>query len=71
MQQTVGFPMAIGSMMILDGKIQKPGMNMPMHIPLDFYFKGLEQLESLSGNSVNPDSYPFPFHLFLHFKNWI
>lgn len=22
--------------------------------------KGLEQLESLSGNSVNPDSYPFP-----------
>jgi saccharopine dehydrogenase-like NADP-dependent oxidoreductase len=43
MQQTVGFPMAIGSMMILDGKIQKPGMTMPMHIPLDFYFSELEK----------------------------
>ncbi len=41
MQQTVGFPMAIGSMMILDGKIQKPGMTMPMHIPLVFYFNEL------------------------------
>ncbi len=41
MQQTVGFPMAIGSMMILDGKLKKPGMTMPMHVPLDFYFSEL------------------------------
>lgn len=41
MQQTVGFPMAIGSMMILDGKIEKPGRTMPMEVPLDFYFEEL------------------------------
>lgn len=38
MQQTVGFPMAIGSMMILDGKIEKRGRTMPMEVPLDLYF---------------------------------
>lgn len=43
MQQSVGFPMAIGSMMILDGKINTPGRTMPMDIPLDFYFNELEK----------------------------
>ncbi|WP_458775832.1 saccharopine dehydrogenase family protein [Desulforhopalus sp. 52FAK] len=43
MQQTVGFPMAIGSMMILDGKIEKPGRTMPMEVPLDDYFNELEK----------------------------
>jgi lysine 6-dehydrogenase len=43
MQQTVGFPMAIGSMMILDGKIEKSGRTMPMEIPLDLYFSELEK----------------------------
>lgn len=41
MQQTVGFPMAIGSMMILDGKIEKSGRTMPMEVPLDLYFDEL------------------------------
>ncbi|GAH12340.1 unnamed protein product, partial [marine sediment metagenome] len=41
MQQTVGFPMAIGSMMILDGKIKKSGRAMPMEVPLDLYFNEL------------------------------
>ena len=41
MQQTVGFPMAIGSMMILDGKIRKSGRTMPMEVPLDLYFNEL------------------------------
>ncbi|MCP3887264.1 MAG: hypothetical protein GY702_00095 [Desulfobulbaceae bacterium] len=41
MQQTVGFPMAIGSMMILGGKIEKSGRTMPMEIPLDLYFNEL------------------------------
>ncbi len=41
MQQTVGFPMAVGSMMILDGRIKNPGMTMPMDVPLDFYFEEL------------------------------
>jgi len=41
MQQTVGFPMAIGSMMILDGKIEKSGRTMPMDVPLDLYFNEL------------------------------
>ncbi len=41
MQQTVGFPMAIGSMMILDGKIKKSGRVMPMQVPLDLYFNEL------------------------------
>ncbi|MFT5727038.1 MAG: lysine 6-dehydrogenase [Desulforhopalus sp.] len=41
MQQTVGFPMAIGSMMILDGKIEKSGRTMPMEVPLDLYFNEL------------------------------
>jgi saccharopine dehydrogenase-like NADP-dependent oxidoreductase len=41
MQQTVGFPMAIGSMMILDGMIEKPGRTMPMQVPLEFYFNEL------------------------------
>ncbi|MGL1933250.1 MAG: saccharopine dehydrogenase NADP-binding domain-containing protein [Desulfotalea sp.] len=41
MQQTVGFPMAIGSMMILDGKINNLGRTMPMEVPLDFYFQEL------------------------------
>jgi len=41
MQQTVGFPMAIGSMMILDGKIGKSGRTMPMEVPLDLYFNEL------------------------------
>jgi lysine 6-dehydrogenase len=43
MQQSVGFPMAIGSMMILDGKIKTPGRTMPMDVPLDFYFSELEK----------------------------
>lgn len=43
MQQTVGFPMAIGSMMILDGKIEKRGRTMPMEVPLDLYFGELEK----------------------------
>ena len=43
MQQSVGFPMAIGSMMILDGKIKTPGRTMPMEVPLDFYFSELEK----------------------------
>ncbi|PHR25905.1 MAG: hypothetical protein COA36_13635 [Desulfotalea sp.] len=43
MQQTVGFPMAIGSMMILDGKIKTPGRTMPMEVPLDFYFGELSK----------------------------
>lgn len=41
MQQTVGFPMAIGSMMILDGKIKKPGRTMPTEVPLEFFFSEL------------------------------
>jgi lysine 6-dehydrogenase len=41
MQQTVGFPMAIGSMMILDGKINNPGRTMPTEVPLDFFFSEL------------------------------
>ncbi len=41
MQQTVGFPMAIGSMMILDGKIKKLGRTMPMEVPLELYFNEL------------------------------
>lgn len=41
MQQTVGFPMAVGSMMIMDGKIEKLGRTMPMQIPLDHYFNEL------------------------------
>jgi saccharopine dehydrogenase-like NADP-dependent oxidoreductase len=41
MQQTVGFPMAIGSMMILDGKIKNMGRTMPMEVPLDLYFNEL------------------------------
>ena len=43
MQQTVGFPMAIGSMMILDGKIKKLGRTMPMEVPLDFFFSELDR----------------------------
>jgi len=43
MQQTVGFPMAIGSMMILDGKIEKSGRTMPMEVPLDLYFSELDR----------------------------
>ncbi|WP_136806471.1 saccharopine dehydrogenase family protein [Desulfosediminicola flagellatus] len=43
MQQTVGFPMAIGSMMILNGKITNPGRTMPMEVPLDLYFNELER----------------------------
>ena len=43
MQQTVGFPMAIGAMMILDGKVNTPGMVMPMEVPLDEYFHALEE----------------------------
>ncbi|MFW2367209.1 MAG: saccharopine dehydrogenase C-terminal domain-containing protein [Desulforhopalus sp.] len=43
MQQTVGFPMAIGSMMILDGKIKNLGRTMPMEVPLDFYFRELDR----------------------------
>ncbi|MCG8568486.1 MAG: saccharopine dehydrogenase NADP-binding domain-containing protein [Desulfobacterales bacterium] len=43
MQQTVGFPMAIGAMMILDGKVRGPGMVMPMDVPLDDYFQALEK----------------------------
>lgn len=43
MQQLVGFPMAVGSMMILDGRIEKPGRTMPMHVPLDFYFSELDR----------------------------
>lgn len=43
MQQTVGFPMAIGSMMILDGKVNRPGRTMPMDVPLDFYFLELDR----------------------------
>ena len=41
MQQTVGFPMAIGSMLILDGKIESLGRTMPMEVPLDLYFNEL------------------------------
>ncbi len=61
MQQTVGFPMAIGSMMILDGKIRKKGMTMPMHIPLDSYFSELakrgisfKRIESDWDGNCNP-----------------
>lgn len=43
MQQTVGFPMAIGSMMILDGKLEKSGRTMPMEVPLDHYFSELDK----------------------------
>ncbi len=43
MQQLVGFPMAMGSMMILDGKINQPGRTMPMQVPLDFYFSELSR----------------------------
>ena len=43
MQQLVGFPMAVGSMMILDGRIKNPGRTLPMHVPLDFYFSELDQ----------------------------
>jgi saccharopine dehydrogenase-like NADP-dependent oxidoreductase len=41
MQQTVGFPMAIGSMLILGGKIKSLGRTMPMEVPLDLYFNEL------------------------------
>ncbi len=41
MQQTVGFPMAIGSMMIIDGKIKTPGRTMPTEVPLEFFFSEL------------------------------
>jgi len=47
MQQTVGFPMAIGSMMILDSKIEKSGRVMPMEVPLDLYFN------ELGGRGIN------------------
>ncbi len=43
MQQSVGFPMSIGSMMILDGKIKTLGRTMPMEVPLDYYFSQLEK----------------------------
>ncbi len=43
MQQLVGFPMAIGSMMILDGKVKSPGRTMPMQVPLDCYFGELDR----------------------------
>lgn len=43
MQQSVGFPMAIGSMMILDGMLEKPGRTMPMEVPLDLYFEELSK----------------------------
>lgn len=43
MQQTVGFPMAIGSMIILDGKLQKPGRTMPTEVPIDFFFAQLSK----------------------------
>ncbi len=43
MQQLVGFPMAVGSMMIFDGQIKQPGRTMPMDVPLDFYFSELDK----------------------------
>jgi lysine 6-dehydrogenase len=43
MQQSVGFPMAIGSMMILGGKIKTPGRTMPMDVSLDYYFGELDK----------------------------
>ena len=43
MQQTVGFSMAIGSMMILNGKIENRGRTMPMKVPLPDYFNELEK----------------------------
>ena len=42
MQRTVGFTMSLGARLILEGKLHKPGLLLPMDVPYGLVVEGLE-----------------------------
>jgi saccharopine dehydrogenase-like NADP-dependent oxidoreductase len=43
MQRTVGFTMSLGARLILDGKLQKPGLLTALDVPYESVFPALEK----------------------------
>lgn len=43
MQRTVGFTMSLGAQLILEGKLNKPGLLSPIEVPFDLVARGLEK----------------------------
>ncbi len=43
MQRTVGFTMSLGARLILEGRLNKPGLLSPLEVPFDLLAQGLEK----------------------------
>jgi saccharopine dehydrogenase-like NADP-dependent oxidoreductase len=43
MQRTVGFTMSLGARLILEGKLDKPGLLLPMDVPYELVVEGLKK----------------------------
>jgi saccharopine dehydrogenase-like NADP-dependent oxidoreductase len=43
MQRTVGFTMSLGAQLILEGRLNKPGLLSPIEVPFDLVARGLEK----------------------------
>jgi lysine 6-dehydrogenase len=43
MQRTVGFTMSLGAQLILEGRLNKPGLLSPIEVPFDLLAQGLER----------------------------